>query len=260
VSGRITDTVGNPIPNLHVYAHADNCWGPWLDGTQTDENGNYALLGLPSGPIVISACATCSGLQYVDEWYDDVYNCGDAQQVFIMPGQVTQGVDFALDSAGIISGHVFEEDGATGIYDVHVYAETYADPGGWVAGTMSRGDGGYSLFVPSGTYRVRACPTCSGQPYRDEWYDEDPGTPPDPEPIDVTAPGEVSGIDFALAYQLMAGDINGDLMIDLGDAILALQVVADLNPSGVHLGDANADGKVGLAEAIYVLQYESQLR
>jgi hypothetical protein len=58
----------------------------------------------------------------------------------------------------------------------------------------------------------------------------------------------------------LTGDINGDLMIDLGDAILALQVVADLNPSGVHLGDANADGKVGLAEAIYVLQYESQLR
>jgi hypothetical protein len=233
---------------LHVYAHADSCWGPWLDGTQTDENGDYALLGLPSGPIVIAACATCSGLQYVDEWYDDVYNCGDAEQVFVTHGLVTQGIDFDLDVAGIISGHVFEEDGQTGLYDVHVYAETDDMQGTWVAGTMSQGDGGYSLFVPSGTYRVRACPTCSGRPYRDEWYGS---------PLEVTPPQEIPGIDFTLT---LWGDINGNRMVDLGDAILALQVVADMNPPGVHLGDVNADGRVGLAEAIYVLQVAGGLR
>jgi len=56
------------------------------------------------------------------------------------------------------------------------------------------------------------------------------------------------------------GDINGD-GVDLSDAILALQVLAGLNPDGIHLsGDVNGDDNIGLADAIYILQKVSGMR
>ena len=48
----------------------------------------------------------------------------------------------------------------------------------------------------------------------------------------------------------------------LADAVLALQVVAGLEPSApVYLdADVNGDGKIGLDEAIYILQDVAGLR
>jgi len=50
------------------------------------------------------------------------------------------------------------------------------------------------------------------------------------------------------------GDVNGDLEVDLADAIMALQVAAGLYAAGVDpAADVNGDGRIGLAEAIYAL-------
>jgi hypothetical protein len=62
------------------------------------------------------------------------------------------------------------------------------------------------------------------------------------------------------------GDINGDSSVDLEDAILALQVVAGMNPSGIRASypacgaDVNGDGKIGLPEVIDILQKVAGLR
>jgi hypothetical protein len=59
----------------------------------------------------------------------------------------------------------------------------------------------------------------------------------------------------------LRGNINGDSKVDLADAILALQVMAGMNPSGVRANyplsgaDVNGDGKVGPQELLYILQY-----
>ncbi len=56
------------------------------------------------------------------------------------------------------------------------------------------------------------------------------------------------------------GDINGDRSIDLADAILALQVMTGMTPSGIVSNyalsgaDVNGDGKIGKEEVIYILQ------
>lgn len=52
------------------------------------------------------------------------------------------------------------------------------------------------------------------------------------------------------------GDLNGNENIDLVDSIIALQIVAGIIPSQtVHTGaDVNGDGKIGMAEVIYILQ------
>lgn len=52
------------------------------------------------------------------------------------------------------------------------------------------------------------------------------------------------------------GDLNGDLTVDFADAILAMQVISGISLSEtVHKeSDVNADGKIGMAEVIFILQ------
>lgn len=49
--------------------------------------------------------------------------------------------------------------------------------------------------------------------------------------------------------------MDGDGDVDLADAMLALQVLAGMEPTGLEL-DAGVygDGKIGMAEVIYMLQ------
>jgi len=62
------------------------------------------------------------------------------------------------------------------------------------------------------------------------------------------------------------GDINNDTAVNLTDAILALQAVAGMNPTGIRSdyatsgADVNGDGKIGMAEVVYILQHVAGLR
>jgi hypothetical protein len=66
------------------------------------------------------------------------------------------------------------------------------------------------------------------------------------------------------ASMLQAGDINGDRAVDLKDALLAFRVInrkalpEGLSPYGEKGVDVNGDGKVGLAEAVYILKALSE--
>jgi hypothetical protein len=55
---------------------------------------------------------------------------------------------------------------------------------------------------------------------------------------------------------IQAGDVNGDGIVDLTDAILVLQVLAGIEPSStVYVeADVNGDGRIGIAELTYILQ------
>ncbi|MCP3891891.1 MAG: hypothetical protein GY702_23945 [Desulfobulbaceae bacterium] len=50
------------------------------------------------------------------------------------------------------------------------------------------------------------------------------------------------------------GDVDGNGIQDLTDLILVLKGMSGLENSGSFAGDRNGDGKIGLAEAIYILQ------
>ena len=57
------------------------------------------------------------------------------------------------------------------------------------------------------------------------------------------------------------GDIDGNGSVELSDAVTALQVLAGSQPANVRLAaDTNEDGRIGMADAIYVIQAVSGLR
>ena len=59
----------------------------------------------------------------------------------------------------------------------------------------------------------------------------------------------------------LSGDVFPDMDINLKDAILSLKIAARLNTWGIRTkADVNNDNKIGLEEAIYILQTISGMR
>ena len=138
--------------------------------------------------------ATASG---TDDGGNPVSDADDATVVVIgeanqtAPGD-TSGINFSLEVGGTISGYVYQEDAVTPIPNLLVLVWDY-DSGAGFGGSGTAEDGSYSLVLPSGTYRVYACSSCSGLPYLDEFYDSTYDYD-EAEKVTVTA----SGIDFTL--------------------------------------------------------------
>ncbi len=69
------------------------------------------------------------------------------------------------------------------------------------------------------------------------------------------------GIDLTPPFP--PGDINSDHFVDLKDAILALQLLNRHDLTGQTIrsaADVDGDGKIGLAEALFILQKTAGLR
>ena len=136
-----------------------------------------------------------------------------------------------------------------------VYSSTTAQPipsatvqiGGQQMSVLPSGD--FLGLVQAGTYPVTAAATgftsktYSGVVIRD---------------------AEVATRDFGLVStgQPIAGDLDGNGQIGLADAILALQILAGIEPAVAVAkeGDVNGDGRIGLQEALYILQKAAGLR
>jgi hypothetical protein len=74
---------------------------------------------------------------------------------------------------------------------------------------------------------------------------------------EISIPGTMA----LVGKQIIAGDVNQDGLVNLSDAIIGLQIVAGMAPSGtINIGaDVNADGKIGIKEVIYVLRKGAEL-
>jgi len=63
-----------------------------------------------------------------------------------------------------------------------------------------------------------------------------------------------------LELLLLAGDVNGDRVVDLKDAITALKIISGIDGGRIILrADVNNDQKIGVQEAIFVLRDVSEL-
>jgi hypothetical protein len=76
------------------------------------------------------------------------------------------------------------------------------------------------------------------------------------------APPTVVTVYGGTDFSVDPGDVNHDETVNLIDAILAFQVVSEIEPSATiyYEADVNGDGSIGTAEAIYILQKTAGLR
>ena len=77
---------------------------------------------------------------------------------------------------------------------------------------------------------------------------------------------EVMAIKASTQEQPLVGDLNGDQLIDLTDALLVFKVLARINTSETIqlnvalIADVNGDEKIGLEEVVFILQTIADLR
>ena len=86
---------------------------------------------------------------------------------------------------------------------------------------------------------------------------------------DKAATGQLTQITSSDPFEIkvispLKGDINCDKVVDMADLILVLQILAGMTPDDIcPTGDVNGDGKIGMEEAVYILQtivlYENSL-
>lgn len=113
ISGTVTDVNGgDPINEVDVVLYqyfdngADSYWGD-VAYTQTDADGNYQVYASP-GTYRVGFDGTYVG--FGAEYYDDVTDVFDGTPVVVTAGNGTESIDATLDSRGIVSGHVTDQD------------------------------------------------------------------------------------------------------------------------------------------------------
>jgi hypothetical protein len=148
---------------------------------------------------------------------------------------------------GWLKGYVFDSDTYELISDARISVGEITE---FLAGL-----GGYYLgIVPAGTHTM----TVTAEGYYPKSFSN------------VTlSSGEIITKNFELESIILTtkGDINRDSNIDLIDAILSLQALSGIDTSGkipshyeMSGADVDNDGKIGFAEAIFILQDISGLR
>lgn len=177
-----------PVEGAQVEA---SFFGPswqWAASDQTEADGSYSLT-VPTGTYMILVRDVPGRLS---QFYDRVRSDTDATPVSATGGEVTSGIDFVLELAATISGHVYEDDGITPLSGAWVSAIDVATEEWW-GGPFTGDDGSYFISVPAGRYKIWA----DADGWVGEYYD-DTYRFNDASVITVVPPEEEPGIDFAL--------------------------------------------------------------
>ncbi|MBF0225130.1 MAG: right-handed parallel beta-helix repeat-containing protein [Desulfobacterales bacterium] len=257
ITGKITDGT-NGIENVCVHAYSELCWNGTSYHVMTGADGTYEIEIPISKSVYIVADARCSGLNYVDEWYDGVdgnLDCNYATPV--LAG--ASNINFVLDLGGTISGRV--TDGVNGVAGVDVRAGSGLCGNTPYFGSFTDINGDYTITglpLGSGVY-VYAQPYYSSD-YIAEWYDGIDGT----LMCDFAAlvPLNSTNINFVLET---GGAISGKIMDKAGNPIKDAYIFAYYEQCGgsiSYFGHSGSDGTytvngIPLGSELYV-KVESQ--
>ncbi len=175
ISGRVTDEAGNGISgigvNASVYLVPDE--GEYTS-VITNENGYYAISGLPSGKYFVSTWPTDI---YIGKYYNNIVDPANAGKVFVSSPYESANINFQLTRGYTISGKVVDINGNP-IENITVSAWY----NGHVPPTGSDGtdkNGNYTTSaIAQGTYYLLAGSKKGGQPdsegYPETWYPNAP--------------------------------------------------------------------------------------
>ena len=155
ISGVVTDEEGVPLADVDVtlmtFNNEGDFWETW-GGTFTRPDGSYLLAGARPGDWKVEFADSTGA--HATEYYDDHEFIWDADDVRVLPGETTTGVDAQLAAGGHFTGTVTGPEGevieglsiqparlvggdwqAIGDFGFGTDAEGNFDIGGMLAGT-----------------------------------------------------------------------------------------------------------------------------
>lgn len=208
ISGHVIDENGDGIYQIYVYIYdlSNNKVGTAI----TDTSGNYQEDYLSPGNYKIYFY---SNGNYVEEWYNNKSDFAGADEVSVIGGQTTSGINAQLSDGGIVSGKITDASGS-GIY--HVRVDAYDLGNNLIETGWTDLSGDYDVVgLPSDDYKIyfnnQAVPD-----YSDEWYDDKLDFS-SADIIGVTAGSTTSGIDAELSGPVLS--LNRDSLIYGTDSI-----------------------------------------
>lgn len=118
--------------------------------------------------------------------------------------------------------------------------------------------------MESTSYKLRpAVLSGGGGPCASDSYTLD-GTAGQSSPVGRSASRgyrEMGGYWYQLLRLVGDGDVNGDGVVDLEDAVIALLIFSNLAAGEVYAAaDVDGDETIGLPEAVYILQHAAGMR
>jgi hypothetical protein len=200
--GRVTVRgTGLPVEGLMVFAisvpDTNNFWSSWsyYSGEPTDSNGCYSVPVPPGAHYIVYASSGDS--YHLSLCWSNQSDLSQASLLAIGMTTTVSDIDFALETGGRITGHVVLDENGLPLQGCGIYTEEY-ESGQWVVGGQTDSSGHYSLTMPAGaSYRVRALPSNSGEPYVDEWFNDTTDRSL-AWAVPVTLTNETGGVDFSL--------------------------------------------------------------
>lgn len=158
--GKVVDEDGRPVAGLEIRVTGSS----WRH-TVTRDDGSYAILGLPTGSVELSAARASHAVAIVDP-KPTTGESPDPVVVTVVAAGETKELDLRVErEAFVVSGVVVDEDGAA-VAEAAVVVEREGDGPDAAAIVKHRCDGaivtdGAGRFVakdlPKGRYTVRAC-------------------------------------------------------------------------------------------------------
>ncbi|MGR3178573.1 MAG: carboxypeptidase regulatory-like domain-containing protein, partial [Candidatus Anammoxibacter sp.] len=140
IKGKVTDrAANNPLPDIFVSAF-DSVTDEWINGSETDENGDYAISVLP-GTYIVKVETFGTNLAPVSK-----------DGITVVSGLDTLNVDFSLTKANSIKGKVTDANG-TPLPDMFVTVLRVTTEESVNFGITDL-NGNYSIPVLPGTYVV----------------------------------------------------------------------------------------------------------
>jgi hypothetical protein len=213
ISGYVFEGDGNtPIPEVKVCANLSPIRACHGFCVYSKADGSYTALNLPPTEYKVDIF---SAPGFGAEYYDAKIRRQAADIILVTAGSDTPGINFTLDVGGAVTGHVYDENGNP-ISGVEI--EPRMSPSDIVAARdFTQPDGSYRLWLNTGSYLIGVAGMTGAPGYVPEWYN-DHYDASNADPVQVTAPGETSGIDFYLAR---AGSISGHVYEEDGTTPIA---------------------------------------
>ncbi len=255
ISGKVTDSQGAGLLGVGITVYGDTNIDVW--GTITDENGEYQVTDLSDDKYHIyfwgGNWAYNDG--YFSSWYSNKSSLNTADTITITEGEIVTDIDAILPAGGSISGTVKDASGS-GVEKAIVGA--YGESGGMSFGYTDKSGAFQIAGLESDNYRVYCDAGLLG--HISEWYNSR-SSQGSADPVTVTAPNQVSGIDFSLDS---GGAISGTVRKSDGNGIADIYVKVFGNTTGTTaMGITNADGDYtvnGLVNDFYRILHHGEAK